>query len=56
MNSKIDCINIKKPNCEFYDSDRLCPDNCEGYKTLVIPIEIKEPIKVEEKTFFKKGK
>jgi len=43
--SRIDCINIKKPNCEFYDENRLCPDNCVGFHSVetanqsVIPIQ-----------------
>jgi hypothetical protein len=30
-NSRIDCKNIKKPNCPFYTEGRFCPNPCEGF-------------------------
>jgi len=48
--SRIDCINIKKPNCEFYDENRLCPDNCIGFHSVetvsqnTISVQVGAPI------------
>jgi len=32
--SRIDCVNIRKINCEFYDENRLCPDVCVGFHSV----------------------
>lgn len=46
--SRIDCQNIHKPNCEFYDENRLCPPDCKGFVPKVpIPVP-KEEVPVEE--------
>jgi len=54
MESRIDCINIPKPNCEFYCEGRLCPDDCKGFikkESLIIPVVIEKSIEpvVKEK-------
>jgi hypothetical protein len=48
--SNVTCLNINKPNCEFYDSNRLCPDNCEGFVTVTSPtIKDFELLPIEKK-------
>ena len=60
--SRIDCINIRKINCEFYDENRLCPDDCVGFHStetvnqntvsvqMELPIEeVKEDIPITNK-------
>ena len=52
--SRIDCIHIKKPNCLFYDENRLCPDNCVGFnngETIVSEtVSIQMDMSIEEDT------
>jgi hypothetical protein len=43
--SRIDCKNITKINCDYFGENRLCPDDCKGFisnKEIVedSPIEI----------------
>jgi hypothetical protein len=38
-NSRINCKNIKKPNCVFYTEGRFCPNPCEGF-IQVIPASV----------------
>jgi len=54
MESRIDCINIKKPNCEYYDERRLCPNDCRGFESnkiedRTIPETIAVPLKGSKK-------
>jgi hypothetical protein len=42
-NSRIDCININKIGCDYYDENKYCPDNCIGF------ISNKEKIKNDVK-------
>lgn len=46
MGSRIDCVNIKQMNCQYYDDNRLCPDDCEGFVSNWIKTsnKIEEPI------------
>lgn len=43
-NSRINCRNIRKPNCEFYDEYRLCPPDCIGYTPKVPEPVVEEDI------------
>lgn len=55
MSNKLDCVNVHRPNCIYYESWQ-CPDKCEGYKK-VINDAIKEiEVIKEERTISKKRK
>jgi hypothetical protein len=51
--SRIDCVNIHKINCEFYDENRLCPDNCVGFHSTetvnqnTVSVQMELPIEEE---------
>jgi hypothetical protein len=55
MGSKLDCINVHKPNCIYYDSLRQCTDNCSGFEKVINEaIKEIEIINKEEKPIINK--
>jgi hypothetical protein len=58
MESRIDCVNIHKLNCEYYADGRLCPDDCKGFVSIngTITGTLYEEIKEDKPIFNKKGK
>jgi hypothetical protein len=52
--SRIDCTNIHKLNCEFYDENRLCPDDCIGFHSVETSnqntISVQMELLIEEET------
>ena len=55
MESRIDCLNIHKLNCEYCTNERLCPDNCKGFVSIngTITGTLYEEV-IEEKPVFSK--
>lgn len=56
MGNKLDCVNIHRPNCIYYDSLRQCPDNCEGYDKVINNAIKSIEIIDKERTITKKRK
>jgi len=47
LSSRIDCVNIRKSNCEFYNENRLCLDDCVGFRSVDTTNQNTESIIIE---------
>jgi hypothetical protein len=54
--SRIDCIHIKEIGCQFFDENRLCPDDCKGFKNGTLKIEEKIVMQEQEQVLDKRRK